>query len=123
MAFKTSDQENKAIYSQGLKTISGVNFTYREIDVIACLVNQRAEKKVAAILSVSPKTVNAHVRNIMIKLSCNSKEDIIDFIENSGKILLIRRYYSNLLILNSFLLKLKKIAQVINRKNINCSII
>ena len=73
-----------------LQSIKDKNFTIREIDIIACLIHNRGEKKIADLLSISPRTVSAHVRNIMQKLTCNSREGIIDFVEKSGKLNLLK---------------------------------
>ncbi len=85
------------LYKNHLNIIRNTRFSLREVDVIACIMNNRGEKKIAGVLSLSPRTVSSHVRNIMIKISCNSKEAIIDFIESSGKTEFFRFYYQYLL--------------------------
>ena len=97
-------------------------FTFREIDIIACILHNRGEKKIASLLSISPRTVGTHVHNITLKLGQSSRESIIDFVEGSGKLLFIRKYYLHLLIQNSFEKHLTKIAKIINRKGINYTI-
>src|SRR5438034_6793800 len=89
-------------YAEHLATINGINFTHREIDVIACLVNGRGTSKTAACLFISPRTVITHIRNIMLKLDCNSRESIIDFIEKSPKLSVLRKYYLSLGIHSTF---------------------
>ncbi len=113
--------KKKDIYSKYLQEISGVKFTIRETDILSCILHSRGEKKIAALLSISPNTVATHNRNIMVKLRCNSKDHIIDFIEKSGKLLQVRQYYVRLLIQAAFERYLRKIA-AINRQNITCSI-
>jgi tetratricopeptide (TPR) repeat protein/DNA-binding CsgD family transcriptional regulator len=81
-------------YEKHLSTINSVRFTSREIDVVACLLSARGTSKIASLLAVNPRTVETHVRNIMSKLECNSREGIIDFIETSDKLPFIRKYYS-----------------------------
>lgn len=81
-----------------LATINNLCFTRREVDIMACLLNARGTSKTASLLSIAPKTVVNHIRNIMIKLDCNSREGIIDFIERSHKLPLFRKHYSNLVI-------------------------
>jgi DNA-binding CsgD family transcriptional regulator len=105
-----------------LQSIKDKNFTIREIDIIACLVNNRGEKKIAALLSISPRTVSAHVRNIMQKLACNSREGIIDFIEKSGKLNLLKSHYNILLINATFQGYLVKIGKLYNRNERNIEI-
>jgi len=100
------------IYLQYLETIKEVKFTNREIDIVACILSGKASKVIASLLSIAPKTVEAHTRNIMLKLECNSREGIIEFIEKSGKLSLIQKYYLNLLIHQAFEEGLQKIALI-----------
>jgi len=111
----------KAYYSY-LKSINNVTFTRREIDIIASLLSGRSSKKIASLLSISPKTIENHIRNIMLKLVCNSRGSIIDFIEKSVKFVHFNNHYSNLLIKAAFESELKKIATPI-KNNLNCPII
>lgn len=82
------------IYSQHLKVINDIKLTRREIDIVAFFVCGRSAKKIAGFFSISPKTVENHAHNIMVKLGCNSREGIIDFIERSDKLPLLRKYYT-----------------------------
>lgn len=82
--------------SSSIDVINGVNFTPREIDVLACIIGGRSAKKIAASLSLSPRTVENYTRNIMLKIECNSRENILDFLEKSDKISLLRKHYSTL---------------------------
>ena len=97
MAFNTSYKRKYELYKEHLATIKGIKFTFREIDILVCIVHNRGEKKIASMLSISPRTVSVHVYNVMNKLACNSKDQIIDFIESSGKLPLFREYYLHLL--------------------------
>lgn len=85
-------------YSNHLASISGIKLTHREIDIIAFILNGRSAKKIASFLDISPKTVETHTRNIMQKVGVNSREGLIDFIENSGKLWLFKKYYLSLLV-------------------------
>jgi len=78
------------INSEFLEKINGINFTPREIDIIACLVHGRAAKTIAYFLSIASRTVETHIRNIMRKLECNSQESIRNFIEKSDKFLVLK---------------------------------
>ncbi|MBA3814585.1 MAG: tetratricopeptide repeat protein [Alphaproteobacteria bacterium] len=80
-------------YEQHLSTINNVHFTNREIDVISCLLNARGTGKIAVLLSIDKRTVETHIRNIMAKIDCNSREAIIDFVEVSVKFDFLRKYY------------------------------
>ncbi len=100
------------IYAEHLTFINGVYFTRREVEVMACLLSARRTSKIASFLSISPKTVVNHIRNIMLKVECNSREDIIDFLERSYKTPLLRKHYSNLLIYAAFEKNLKEISRL-----------
>lgn len=56
--------------------INDIVLTERQIDIIACVLHGRSVKRIAAILSISPKTVEAHIRNINLKLGCRSQDNI-----------------------------------------------
>jgi DNA-binding CsgD family transcriptional regulator/ribosomal 30S subunit maturation factor RimM len=122
MTFEVSYNKKQELFDQHLKLINDINFTYREIDVIACILHQRGEKKIASLLSISPRTVGAHIHNIILKLGYSSREYIIDFIEKSGKVQFIRQYYFLLLIENLFKTNLVKIGKIVNRQGINCHV-
>jgi len=108
----------KELYDNALKEINGFTFTPREIDVIACILHNRGEKKIAFILGISPNTVNTHVYNIMNKLGYNSRESIIDFIEISKKLIYIKKYYFYLLESRLFKKYMQKIGSIINVKGV-----
>lgn len=99
-------------YTEHLAVINGVNFTPREIDVIACILNARRTSQIASILLISRRTVTTHFRNIMQKLGCSSQEVIINFIERSHKLPIFREYYSKLLIQLAFKSALTEISKL-----------
>lgn len=105
------------IYLEHLANIKSFHFTRREIDVIACLLSMRGMSRIATLLSITPRTVETHTRNIMLKLECNSREGIIDFIEKSGKLSLFRKHYSGLLVQEEFEKTLKEIARFKRRES------
>lgn len=109
------------LYENQLKEIRGIKFTPREVEIIAFILSGRSRKKTASFLSISPKTVENHTRNIMEKLGCNSRENIIDLIEQSGKLLYIKQYYLSWLIYTEFKDILKGLA-LLNEK-VSCSIV
>lgn len=106
---QTSYRELQDIYERQLHNISSIHFTHREIDIISCIINNRSEKKIAALLAISPRTVSSHVHNVMLKVGCNSKDYVIDFIEKSGKLKIFKQYYLHLLIQSLFIRQLNKI--------------
>ena len=105
-----------------LSLINNIKFTSREIDVIAAILNNRGEKKIAAILSISHRTVSAHVHNIMLKTAQNSKDGIIDFIERAGKNAEFNLHYQELLAHIQFQQYLAKIRKQTLKKEITFEI-
>lgn len=104
------------IYAEHLEKINSVRFTRREIDIIACIICGRTSKKIASFLSISSKTVDNHKHNIMVKLGCNARDGIIDFIEKSNKMVSLRRYYSSLLAQAAFEKQLKEISVLVPKE-------
>lgn len=97
-----------------------IRFTNREIDVISCVLAGRSTKKIASFLSISPKTVENHIRNIMVKLECNSRENIIDYLEQSESFHNFKKHYSKILVQMAFELELKKISKHLLKKSPTC---
>jgi tetratricopeptide (TPR) repeat protein/DNA-binding CsgD family transcriptional regulator len=96
------------IYSEQLENINGIRFTPREIDVIACILNGRSAKTIPSLLSISAKTVATHLANIRAKISYSSSESIIDFMEKSDRLPVLKhKYYLSLLALVFFEKKIK----------------
>lgn len=119
--FKLDFGITDSLFEDHLTAIKGISFTLREIEIIACILHNRGEKKIAALFLISPRTISAHVYNIMNKIGCNSKDQIIDFIETSGKLPVLKEYYLHLLVKSYFEKFLSKIAATINRKLVKCS--
>lgn len=92
-----------------LNMSKGIKFTSRELDIIACIVNNKSTKKIALILSISPRTVEVYVSNILSKISMNSRESIIDFVETYENFQTINDRYLNLIVEKKFLIILGKI--------------
>jgi DNA-binding CsgD family transcriptional regulator len=107
------------IYSTYLKEIKGIKFTLREIDVLASIVQKRGTSKVASLLSISPHTVFTHTRNIMGKIGGHSREEIVDFVANSGKLSIFKIYYTSLLIEFSFRKALREAVKLRRRDDIS----
>lgn len=98
-------------HENALLEIAGIKFTQREVDVISCIIHGRGSKKIGDLLDISPKTAEAHVRNIMMKIDCNSRERIIDFVESSQELQLVSRHYFYLLKYRVFLKQLTNISK------------
>lgn len=105
------------IYSEHLATINDVKFTRREIDVIACLLSARGTSKIASLLSIALRTVVTHISNVMLKLGCNSREGIIDFIERSQKLSIFREFYASLITETAFEKSLREISKLKYEEN------
>ncbi|OJW48289.1 MAG: hypothetical protein BGO67_05410 [Alphaproteobacteria bacterium 41-28] len=97
------------IYLHHLTVINKIEFSKREIDVVACTLSGRA---IDHFLQISYKTVATHIRNITLKIGCNSRQGIIDFIESSDKLPFAKQYYISLLIEAVFEKKLKEISNL-----------
>lgn len=111
------------LYSERLETISNVKFSFREVDILACVLNGRSVKGIAQFLSISPHTVETHIRNILRKIECGSRDGIIKFIEDSDKHLVLKKYYSGLLSLFAFEQTLTNISKLIKKNPSTCLII
>src|SRR3989338_352731 len=111
------------IYESHLQIVNEIKFTCREIDIMAYLISGKSAKTIAACLFISPKTIEAHMRNIMMKLECNSRDGIIYFIEKSKKLSLLKEHYLSLLIRASFEEQLLKIADQLDPEQPTCVIV
>src|ERR1043165_831037 len=87
---------NKTVRYPKITQINGIKITSKEVDIIACILNGRSTKTIASFLSISPKTVETHLRNIMQKLGCHSRESIINFFENTVYLCQLRHHYLGL---------------------------
>jgi DNA-binding CsgD family transcriptional regulator len=110
------------MYLQQINQINGIIFTAREIDIISCILNVRGSKKIADILSISPRTVEGHIKNILTKIASNSQESIKDFVERSPQLILVKRHYIDLLINRLFLSQIAKVAVILKNRDISCSV-
>lgn len=90
------------LHRENLSVIQGITFTPREIDVISCLINLRGNRKIAALVSVSPSTISSHINNIKLKIGGNSREKIIDFVEQSSMLPSLRQHYGYLVVYAAF---------------------
>ncbi|WP_010301658.1 tetratricopeptide repeat protein [Candidatus Odyssella thessalonicensis] len=102
----------KTLLWDTIKTVNGITLTAREIDIVSCLVYGRTSKKIASLLSITPRTVETHIRNIMQKLGYHSQESIRDFIEKSDDFIFLQTHYLNLLIAKDFERTLKEISDL-----------
>jgi tetratricopeptide (TPR) repeat protein/DNA-binding CsgD family transcriptional regulator len=119
--------EDKISNEQGANfiKIQGINFSPRELDVMACIMNGRTSKKaIATTLQINPGTAAAHTRNIMQKINCSSWEHIRDFIERSGQAEFIQQHLKRVLAREHFDLLLQQLAdQLIGTVTPVCQIV
>lgn len=100
-----------------------LKLTSREIDVIACLMDDRSAKKIATILGVKQKTIETHIFNIMQKLDKHSRASIVEFAKKSeySQQLILR--YREIYINYEFKETLQKIRNYTQNKRLMCKII
>lgn len=120
-------EKHEIVYSQDLytaylRTISGLKFTTREIDIISCIAQGKSLKGVASFLStqtkqISARSVETHILNIRRKIGGSSRESIITFIEKSDKYQYLRQYYVALFIQKEFEQCLQQILKVLKPHN------
>ncbi len=82
------DRENSKLIE-----VNGVYFTKREAEIIAHLMGGKTIKTIANSLNLSPRTIESHLNQIKLKINKTSRDGIIEFIENSGKLLDFKQYY------------------------------
>ena len=112
------------IYWQHLRSIKEIEFTQREVDILSCLVRGKSTKTIPSFLSIAARTVASHISRIRLKTGCASQESMIDFVESSGKALLLKeQYYSSLCNQVFFEQLLRKIPKVESAKALLCFIV
>ncbi|MBR1734776.1 MAG: hypothetical protein IJ730_04935 [Alphaproteobacteria bacterium] len=79
-----------------LAIIRGIKFAPKEIDIISCILGGKSQQSIAALLRLSPRTVGTYLNNIKFKINCHSKEQIINFIEQSDKYDSVLQHYEDL---------------------------
>lgn len=102
--------------------INGIKFTGREVEIMSCIISGKSSKSISGLLNISPHTVNTHLRNIMLKLECSSKDHIIKFIESSNHYFTIRDKYLQLNLKRGFYKLLKDISNKITVRKLKCEI-
>ncbi|AIL12666.1 hypothetical protein IM40_02635 [Candidatus Paracaedimonas acanthamoebae] len=109
------------IYSEHLTKINGIDVSYREIDVIACLVASKTPGEIAQFLDIDKRTVSTHIKNIKKSFNLNSTKQIEATIRNSDKFELIQnKYLQSLCIRAKFESQLKKFSRIIKGEKTFC---
>ena len=132
MKLKSAPNQRNLLYDKYLKELFGISFTFREIDIIACLVHNRNYASIAELLSIpSIRTVQSHIRNIKHKLDSSNNsgnyraykiatQNIINRLEKSDKLKYFREYYFHIRVQLCFEKILHKIGTLVNSNGINC---
>jgi len=92
-------------YYKKIKTISNIEFTNRQVDVISCIANARIrQKEIANILGIEVTVVRSHITAIREKIKYKSSNggDIVSFIETSASYNDIITHYNYLLRIAQF---------------------
>ena len=113
--------DTKSIYEH--PWVASLRLTHREYDVLACLLENQASKKIAPILSISVKGVDTHILNIMRKLNQSARTNVIDFAKKSGCAKALHEHYLDLFAVSEFRKTLKIIKQHIRTQNVVCKIL
>ena len=77
--------------------LCNILFTKKELDILALICNGRSHKFAACLLGVSLKTIDSHVRNIVLKSGCMSIEHLNNVISVAGKHAYLSDIYVSLL--------------------------
>jgi len=116
-------QEERDAYYEHLRTISNINFTPRQIDIMACILNGMThQQETANFLSIVRGVVEKHKCDISRILRENHKDgletNIRKFLEKSDKYKEIKGHYVYLLKEHKFKEVIKEIGKL-NRKETN----
>lgn len=95
----------------------------REIDILSCLIENQASKKIAIILNISQKTVDTHIFNIMHKLGIHSRTNIVDYVKKTDKSHQMTVRYSELLAAFEFREKIKEMKKTIGCQKLLCNLV
>lgn len=112
------------LYYKNLMEINGVRFTPREVDVISCILNRRGSS-IAPFLSIGKRVVEGYISDIRKKAGgLAGREQIIDFIERSGKLSFIKNeYYSALRLRVFFEENLKESVKQVSATSSTCLLV
>lgn len=98
--------------------INGISFTQRELDILSLVIQGKSTKKIAGILSISPNTVETHLRNVKVKTQLNSREALAEFLEKNSQYENFRKLATKLQVGFYFEETLKKIGNFLQDKKI-----
>ena len=70
--------------TRGPATVGGLRvaaLTKRELEIAELVTDRRTNREIAALLFLSDKTVESHLRNIFVKLGVSSRVDVARAVE------------------------------------------
>jgi DNA-binding CsgD family transcriptional regulator len=88
---------------------NGGSFTSRDIDIFSCIINGCSAKSTGKLLGISRHTASNYIGNIRLALNFGSQDQIVRFVEESGKYRKVNERYVDLLLFSKFEETLEKI--------------
>ena len=61
----------------------GIYFTQREMECICLLLEGNTLVQVATVLNLSPRTIEFYVRNMKMKLRCQTKDELLEKVQHT----------------------------------------
>lgn len=99
------------------------HLTFRELDVLACLLCGNSSKKIAVILGITARTVDLHVYNMTQKTGVNSRVGLVGLIEKNNCQSNIRTHYDQLLRAYEFKEAILKNTRYIRSQKLACKVV
>jgi len=75
----TSNKAEHALKMKIIPCYKGLNLSIRESEVLYYLIRKESLKIISGLLNISTRTVEKHTQNIMEKLECYSRKQLIEF--------------------------------------------
>jgi DNA-binding CsgD family transcriptional regulator len=79
-------------YLDKIGTLNNIHLTLREIDVIACVLSGKLSKTISSLLNIKTSTYERHYANLKKKLAINTKEKLINLIENDTSTVMYKQH-------------------------------
>lgn len=81
-------------YLDRIGTLKDIRLTLREIDIIACVLSGNISKTMSSLLNIKASTYERHYANLKKKLAINTKESLINLIENTTSTVMYKKHAS-----------------------------
>ncbi len=80
-----------SLVKQGIAELGRKNsLTLRELECLSYFTTGKTAKEIARILDVAPRTIEAHLNNIRVKTSCQTKIELTQWFEETFKPFLVK---------------------------------